>query len=424
MSPPSAARCLVDAASLSPATLTPPPSKSDAQRALALAHALGDPSLAELPFDDDALPDDVKVLRRGLEILRTRPGAGAYIDCHDGGAPFRILLGQAAATPGAFVRLVGSARLGQRPHRPLLEALRTTLGPAGLVLDEGSPWPITVRGAARTPEPRFAISASESSQFPTSLLLAAAGLVVRERRPWTVTLTGPTASRGYLELTLAWLARMGFATEVTDSAVTLLDVRAPSSKPVVPGDWSSIGYLLLVAWASGGAVALVDKDAAHPDRAILRVLEEAGLYVDDRPGGLVAVTGSLRAGLSASGEECPDLLPTLAALACVAPSDSTFTEVSILRHKESDRLEGIRDLVRAGGGTTTLEGDVLVITPGQVPARMELSSRGDHRLAMAAATLAALGRSTLVLEGPEHVTKSFPAFWSEVERAGVRVATS
>lgn len=42
--------------------------------------------------------------------------------------------------------------------------------------------------------------------------------------------------------------------------------------PVVPPDWSSMGYLLLVAWTSGGVVQ-VKRDGfewPHPDRKVLR----------------------------------------------------------------------------------------------------------------------------------------------------------
>jgi 3-phosphoshikimate 1-carboxyvinyltransferase len=409
----------VDARRLTPARLAPPVSKSDAQRALALSYAAGDPALMALPDDEADLPVDVRVLRRGLEVLAARPGEGEVIDCLDGGAPFRFLLGLAAVTRGARVRFTGSRRLGERPVKPLLEALSEALTPGGLSLRVGSPWPIELSGAGEVAAPRFAISAGESSQFATSLLLAAAYRVAREARPWVVELVGPTASPGYLDLTLEWLSRAGFSHHRSGGVITLSGFSAPVERPAVPGDWSSLGYLLLIAWRAGGEVARVDPAAAHPDRAVLRVLSEIGLTVEARSGGVVFVSGAPSGGLSASGGECPDLLPTLAALACVLPGPSTLTEVSILRGKESDRLEGIRALVAAGGGQATLNGDSLRIEPGAAPARLALESRGDHRLAMSAVTLAALLGAELDLVGGSCVEKSFPGFWREVRRAGV-----
>lgn len=408
--------------------LEPPVSKSDAQRALALAHAIGDPGLVHLP-PDDLLPRDVGVLRRGLAVLREHPGEDLVIDCQDGGAPFRILLGQAATTAGARVRFTGTPRLAERPHGPLTDALLAALTPAGLRLEHGAPWPLVVHGAGRAIEARFAISSEVSSQFVTSLLLAAAGLVVREGRPWRVELRGPVASAGYLELTLDWLRRMGFSLDVEPGAVTVTGGERPSGAISVPGDWSSLAYLLLVGWRTGAAVGRVDRRIAHPDRAILDVLAEAGLTVDDLDdhddlhdrGSAVKVRGEPIRGVHASGRTCPDLLPTVAALACVLPSASTITDVSILRHKESDRLAGVEELVRAGGGHTRLRDDTLTIEPGRVPARITLASRHDHRMVMSATVLAALAGATLVIDDVACVEKSFPSFWIEMAKVGVKV---
>ena len=166
----------------------------------------------------------------------------------------------------------------------------------------------------------------------------------------------------------------------------------------------------------------MDLDAHHPDRAVVRLIEAAGLWLEAAGDG-VRVRGELRRGLEANGAECPDLLPTLAALACVAPAESVFERVEVLRHKESDRVRGIIELVEASGGTARLElGDTrLRIRPGATRTPLVVDSRGDHRLAMAATTLAVLAGAPLRLADPECVNKSFPGFWSEVARAGVRV---
>lgn len=417
----------VDPSALVPARLTPPVSKSDAQRAMVLAHLTGTWPLPSLQSEPEAdLPADVRVLKRGLEALRLPPGPVRDVDCADGGAPFRILVTQAATTPGAHVRLTGTPRLGERPHGPLFTALRETLGPAGLTLTEGSPWPVEVRASASTTsvEPVFRVPGSQSSQYASSLLLGAASLFLRERRPWSVDIQGTLTSAGYLELTLTWLRRFGFTVEETASRLTVSAWQPPASVPAAPGDWSSLGYLLLVAWRTGGTVERADVTSAHPDQAILRLLEQVGLRAT--PGAephTLRVEGRPQGGLTASGKECPDLLPTLAALACVLPGPSTLTDVSILRLKESDRLEGIRDLVAAYGGTTALDGEVLTLTPPPAPpARFEMDSRNDHRLAMVSATLSVLSGAPLSLTDPECVEKSFPGFWRQLARTGVRIA--
>jgi len=417
------APALIDASGpLRPAALAPSLSKSDAQRALVLSYALG----ADLDLPPGDWPEDLQVLARGLEALpRSVPGP-REVDCRDGGTPFRFLLAQAAITPRALVRFVGSRRLGERPRAPLLDALVKALGACGFRArfagDMGEPWPLEVSGAQGSGEPRFEVHASSSSQFASSLALAAAALARREGRPWTVALEGPVASEPYLHLTLRWIRAAGLGVRLQAREIELDPGRPVPRLPGIPGDWSAIGYLLPIAWRSGGAVASADLRSDHPDREIVRHLQSIGLAVLDRPEGL-AVDGTASGGLDASGESCPDLLPTLAAIACILPAPSLLRGVSILRAKESDRLEGIRALVRAGGGETVLEEERLHIHPGpRPPGVLEIDPAGDHRMAMAGATLAVLLHGRARIFDPECVRKSFPGFWNELARAGVRVS--
>jgi len=403
-----------DPSGLIAAPLTPPPSKSDAHRALTLSALLGQaPRLSS----GGKLPNDICVLRDGLARLA---GLGPQeLDCADAGAPFRILVTQAALRRGESTLLSGTARLGERPHGPLLEALERTLGPVGFAARwGGSPWPLAIRGIqAPAPLARFEVDGSQSSQFATSLLLGAAALHLLEARPWEVVLTGAPTSQGYLEITTRWLSRAGFRLETTGSRVAIVGFEE-AQLPPVPGDWSSIGYLALVAWRTGGSVRGVDLEAEHPDRELLRILEQAGLtWTPSREG--LTVRGVPSSGISADAARCPDLLPTLAALACVLPGPSRFENVSLLRAKESDRLQGMIDLVELAGGDSSLDGEVLEIHPGSIPPpELRFDARGDHRMAMSAATLAVLLGRPLTLAGAEHVSKSFPGFWDELKHAG------
>lgn len=410
----------LDPSPLTAAPLTPPPSKSDAHRALTLGALLGQaPRLGAA----GQLPNDVRVLRDGLGMLA---GEGQVeVDCADGGAPFRILVTQAALRHGQPTLLRGTQRLGERPHQPLLEALARTLGPVGFEAHwEGDPWPLRIVAAsAPAPEPRFEVDGSLSSQFATSLLLGAAGLHLMEARSWELQLSGRSTSAGYLAITERWLESAGFRLERSPGRVAITGF-SESPLPPVPGDWSSIGYLALIAWRTGGVVRAVDVEAEHPDRALLGVLDQVGLGWRRGVEGL-RVSGVPTGGFEASGEVCPDLLPTLAALACVLPAPSRLHAVSILRDKESDRLSGIEELVAHAGGHTELAGDTMTLHPTpHPPERLVLDARDDHRMAMAAATLAVLLGRPLTLSGAEHVSKSFPGFWDELRRSGAGITSS
>lgn len=421
-------RWRVDARSLHAATLTPPLSKSDAQRAQVLGWLTGQRvSLG----DEAALPADVRVMRAGLEALGPlRANAGeARIDCADGGAPFRILVALAvgAVAEGARVTFSGTARLAQRPHDAHFAALRETFGREVLQPTPETLWPLQVSSAGPVARRVIRLDASESSQYATGLLFAAASRVIDDGLSWTLEFTGEVASRGYLELTLSWLHRAGFKVATDGDRVTLGPRSGASTLPAIPGDWSSLGYLLLAGWSTASPVARIDLDAAHPDRAVWRLLGSVGLDVGLGVGTDAETTafvrGTPRQGLTASGHECPDLLPTLAALACVLPSPSTLEDTDILIGKESNRQEAILELVRAAGGEARLSGtSIRIVPPEKRPTELRLDSRGDHRLAMTAATLAVMTRATLLLSDPECVEKSFPTFWTELEKLGVKLS--
>jgi 3-phosphoshikimate 1-carboxyvinyltransferase len=268
----------------------------------------------------------------------------------------------------------------------------------------------------------FRIDGSHSSQFATSLLLAAASLAHWEARPWTVRLSGAQVSEGYLALTLYWLALAGFPCTHEGNELTVAPGDDPPAASVLenwPSDWSSAAYLLLIAWRSGGRVAALDRRSPQPDRAILDLLHQVGLGVAFLSDGSAEVRGVAQTGLSVSASRCPDLVPTLAALASVLPTPSEFQDVHLLRSKESDRLEGLRALLAAAAVPVSLSGDRLRVEPTNEPARpFRARTLGDHRLAMTAACLAILRQTSVELDDAACVSKSFPGFFGELRRAG------
>jgi 3-phosphoshikimate 1-carboxyvinyltransferase len=92
--------------------------------------------------------------------------------------------------------------------------------------------------------------------------------------------------------------------------------------------------------------------------------------------------------------------------------------VGELRIKESDRLEGTAQLVRAFGGGAHVEGDDLVVEGGTTPSPGRVDARGDHRMAMAAAVAAAACPSGAlsVVDGWESVATSYPGFADSLDR--------
>ncbi|MDX2009838.1 MAG: 3-phosphoshikimate 1-carboxyvinyltransferase [Myxococcaceae bacterium] len=394
------------------AAMRPPISKSDAHRALVLAevcegrheHLLPEPALRAR---------DVDVLSRGLVALR---GEGGDLDCLDAGAPFRFLVTQAALRSPYAWRFLGTPRLAERPQRPLFDSLARALGTT--FEHDALPWPLTVRSPRATPTADFSVEAFESSQFASSLLLGCARLVRAGRAPLSVVLDAEPANVGYLSMTLAWLRRFGFELHATDIRFTVLSWKPAAAPTGLPGDWSSLTYLLPLSWRGGVAVTSVDQRAPHPDQRIVAHLASIGLELVEGEGG-VTVQGTPRGGLSVDAALCPDAVPALVAVALVCPRPSSFINCGVLRLKESDRLAGVAALAEAFGGRATISRDRLVVEPPARARSAQFDGRDDHRLVMAAATAARLLEVSVAIRGTAAVEKSFPAFWEEAAKAGV-----
>ena len=113
----------------------------------------------------------------------------------------------------------------------------------------------------------------------------------------------------------------------------------------------------------------------------------------------------------------PDAVPTLAALAALAPGESRLAGIGHLSWNESDRVESLADLItRAGARAVAGREDLIVVGPVSAVAggAVRLPTAGDHRIAMAAALLS-LSVPGLLIENPDCVGKSYPDFFRDLE---------
>ncbi|MSR75887.1 MAG: 3-phosphoshikimate 1-carboxyvinyltransferase [Planctomycetes bacterium] len=393
-----------------------PVSKSHALRGLVLAATSAG---AELQVGE-ALPTDVLVMVDALRVLGahiehsagmlnvTRPVDVAIsepvtLDAGEGGAPARFLLALAAGLRRP-VTITGHGRLPQRPFAALIHALRAL----GACVDGEDGLPLTVRGPALGGAVR--LDASASSQFISALLLAAP----LYSRGVTVQIAGPCGSQPYVSLTCGVMREFGLDVGVRSDAWHVAAGQRPRGGVWrCESDWSGAAVLLSAAALTGGRVHVSGVSAAslQPDAAICGILEAAGCFVQHDVQG-VTCSGAMQRGLDLDLRHTPDLAPPLAALAAGRPYSSRLSGLGALRHKESDRLEGLRAMLQAVDVPCHIASDALLIQGGMVPGpRVPLEVQRDHRLAMAAA-LFGLARE-VAIDDAGCVQKSFPDFFHQ-----------
>jgi 3-phosphoshikimate 1-carboxyvinyltransferase len=197
----------------------------------------------------------------------------------------------------------------------------------------------------------------------------------------------------------------------------------------IPGDPSQAAFWVVAAClVPRSEVRLEGVYVGAARRGFLDVLRRMGASIDEVPTDGAGPTADLVARYSPLrsteilGEEIPSLdeVPILAVAAALAEGTTIFRRVgSELRVKESDRMAGTADLLRAFGVEVEIVGDDLEVHGAErlsPPERVD--ARGDHRMAMAAAVAsmaAGPGRATTVT-GWEAVATSYPGFLDVAER--------
>ncbi len=115
-----------------------------------------------------------------------------------------------------------------------------------------------------------------------------------------------------------------------------------------------------------------------------------------------------------------DEVPVLAFVAAYATGETRFVDAGELRVKESDRLGGVVEAIRALGGAAAVDGDDLVVAGGGLGGG-EVDAQGDHRMAMAAAVSALAAKGPVAIEGVDAAEVSFPGFVPTLIALGARI---
>ena len=102
-------------------------------------------------------------------------------------------------------------------------------------------------------------------------------------------------------------------------------------------------------------------------------------------------------------------------MAAAAEGGSHIQNARRLRYKESDRLQGIAELLNSLGGCLTVDGDGLLIHGVSHLRGGTVDPMGDHRLAMSAALAALSADAPVTVRDADCVSKSYPAFWADFQ---------
>lgn len=365
----------------------------------------------------------------GLFGLRA---AGEPLDCGNSGTTMRLLAGLLSAQPFGST-LVGDASLSARPMMRVVGPLRSR----GASI-EGRPHPVK-SGDLTAPlvisAPAAPLAALEyespisSAQVKSALLLS--GLYAHGPTYFNE----PTVSRDHTERMLSALGApirtLGSVVELSPAGwsgeLSALDID-------IPGDLSAAAFLLVAANLVAGSRVTARGVGVNPTRTgLLEIARDMGAGIDVEPGGeragepiakVTAWSEPLRA-LAIGGElvaRAIDEIPIACALAARASGTTHIRDAAELRVKESDRAATMATVLRAFGVACEEHPDGLSIVGKQEPLEaVDVTSRGDHRIAMTAAVLALVAKSPSRVRDVACIGTSFPRFVGTLRALGARV---
>jgi len=121
----------------------------------------------------------------------------------------------------------------------------------------------------------------------------------------------------------------------------------------------------------------------------------------------------------------PDLAQTLAVSCCLLDIPFHFTGLQSLRIKETDRISALQtELKKLGYEVKASEAGMEWAGERYEPETDPVISRyEDHRMAMTFAPVC-LKTGKIRIKDPAVVSKSYPGFWKDLEKAGFKIAVS
>src|SRR5699024_2619776 len=113
---------------------------------------------------------------------------------------------------------------------------------------------------------------------------------------------------------------------------------------------------------------------------------------------------------------CIDEIPVLAVAMLFADGVSRISGAEELRHKETDRLSAVAEMLESAGADFSVYRDGLEIRGDSAfrPNPSTFKSYHDHRIAMAAAVLSVMGRGPSSVLNGACTAISYPGFWKDL----------
>ena len=385
-------------------------SKSETNRLLILKELFKKISLSNISNSDDS-----NVMRKALNSDES------IIDIGHAGTAMRFLTSFYAISYGREIVLTGSERMKERPIKILVDALNELGANIKYTGNKGYP-PLKIKGK-NISGGEIILPSNISSQYLTSLLL----IGPRLKNGLKIKLSGQITSYPYVKLTLEFLKRIGVDLEIKRDFIFVKNITDIKEKNIkIESDWSSASYFfsaVALSRFSNLKLSFFSTDSLQGDSILVKLYKKLGVVSKIKNGNLLLSKNSKFQKpnfINLNLNDTPDLAQTIAVTCLGLKINCELNGLHTLKIKETDRLLALKNEISKFGASVKITNDSLhLIAKKNLKHDVEIDTYNDHRMAMAFAPLAL--KNNLKIKNEQVVTKSYPAFWKDLQSIGFQV---
>lgn len=359
-------------------------------------------------------PGGNKVVVQGVGRDGLQPPSGD-LDCGNSGTTMRLLSGIIAGS-GVPARLTGDESLSARTMKRIIEPLRKMGALVKARADDFAP--LNIRRDSELKPLHFPLPIA-SAQLKSCVLLA--GLF--GEKSTKVIETQPSRDHTERLLNLS-IERKGEKKIIRSSREDVI----PGQTYRVPNDFSAAAFWLVAGTIHPEAEINLPGVGLNPTRTgALQILQQMGADIKitnnhhegAEPVADIRVNSSPLKPVNITENvvpNCIDEIPILSIAMLFADGVSRISGAEELRHKETDRLSALAEMLKSAGAGFEEYRDGLKIegSPDFKPKPAVFKSFHDHRIAMAAAVLGLMGPATSTVSDGHCTAISYPGFWDDL----------
>ena len=385
-------------------------SKSETNRLLILQYLY-----PNIKIINPSKSEDSVVLKKALY------SSSNTIDIYHAGTAMRFLTALFSIIESKEIILTGSLRMQNRPIEVLVSSLKKIGANINYLEKNGYP-PLKIIGKKLIKD-KVSLDSNISSQYISALMLIAPKL----KNGLLIKLNGTITSKPYILMSQSILKKIGIQADFNQNYIKVepyRDVIKPT-QIVVESDWSSASYYYsLVSLSSIGTEIILSnfkKNSLQGDSILSMIFLDFGVQTIYENNKIILTKVKMSKNqINYNLINSPDIAQTIA-VTCLGLGINCFlTGLHTLLIKETNRLQALKTEIEKFGAKVYIDKDSINISKSQnLKDNVKIDTYEDHRMAMSFAPLSLV--TNIQINNAEVVAKSYPDYWADLKKIGIKI---